>query len=346
MKKHRKKIITVVIILVVIVIITIVFMKNIKQKDKENVGEIITEERYKDIEEISTYNNPIIPEGFKKVETETASWKIEKGIPKGWNNGLVIEDEIGNQFVWVPVKFTPNLEDYTVNNGYVYANVGINYNEIEFIQILKYQGFYVARYEAGLPNIISEQTNEFSEESNNVEGIPTSQKNQIVWNFLSWQTAKINAQKMYESNNLKSDLITNRQWQDILLWISNLGYNLEDSQEYGNYSNTIFNFSGYYSTDYGKTYKYSENKSKQTFNMILSTGASERNKINNIYDLAGNVAEFVDVYRWIDNNEIKESLNLKGGYYDNISNYYSISSNMSISTPNSKQGFRIVLYQQ
>ena len=236
------------------------------------------------------------------------------------------------------------MEDYTVNNGYVYANVGINYNEIEFIQILKYQGFYVARYEAGLPNIISEQTNEFSEESNNVEGIPTSQKNQIVWNFLSWQTAKINAQKMYESNNLKSDLITNRQWQDILLWISNLGYNLEDSQEYGNYSNTIFNFSGYYSTDYGKTYKYSENKSKQTFNMILSTGASERNKINNIYDLAGNVAEFVDVYRWIDNNEIKESLNLKGGYYDNISNYYSISSNMSISTPNSKQGFRIVLY--
>ena len=50
MKKHGKIMITVVIILVVIVIITIVFMKNIKQKDKENVGEIITEERYKDIE--------------------------------------------------------------------------------------------------------------------------------------------------------------------------------------------------------------------------------------------------------------------------------------------------------
>ena len=54
MKKHRKKIITVVIILVIIVIITIVCMKNIKQKGKENVGEIITEERYKYIEEIST----------------------------------------------------------------------------------------------------------------------------------------------------------------------------------------------------------------------------------------------------------------------------------------------------
>ena len=324
------------------IIITSIIVINIDTNDKTK--SIIATELYKNISKISSYNNPSIPNGFKKVETETASWELENGIPKGWNNGLVIEDEKGNQFLWVPVKFTPNLEDYTVNNGYVYANVGINYNEIEFIQILKYQGFYVARYEAGLPNIISEQTNEFSEESNNVEGIPTSQKNQIVWNFLSWQTAKINAQKMYESNNLKSDLITNRQWQDILLWISNLGYNLEDSQEYGNYSNTIFNFSGYYSTDYGKTYKYSENKSKQTFNMILSTGASERNKINNIYDLAGNVAEFVDVYRWIDNNEIKESLNLKGGYYDNISNYYSISSNMSISTPNSKQGFRIVLY--
>ncbi len=35
-----------------------------------------------------SYDNPIIPEGFKKIETEDASWKIENGIPKGWNDRI------------------------------------------------------------------------------------------------------------------------------------------------------------------------------------------------------------------------------------------------------------------
>ena len=54
---------------------------------------------------ISYYNNPIIPKGFHTVDTETAKWtKKENGSIKDWNKGLVIEDENGNQFVWIPVK--------------------------------------------------------------------------------------------------------------------------------------------------------------------------------------------------------------------------------------------------
>lgn len=29
---------------------------------------------------------------------------------KGWNSGLVIEDEIGNQFVWVPISDKEDLD--------------------------------------------------------------------------------------------------------------------------------------------------------------------------------------------------------------------------------------------
>ncbi len=33
-----------------------------------------------------SYNNPIVPEGFKKVESALASWKLdEDGKPLGWN---------------------------------------------------------------------------------------------------------------------------------------------------------------------------------------------------------------------------------------------------------------------
>ena len=346
MKKHGKIMITVVIILVVIVIITIVFMKNIKQKDKENVGEIITEERYKDIEEISTYNNPIIPEGFKKVETETASWEIEKGIPKGWNNGLVIEDEIGNQFVWVPVESIPNVIGGNIEEDYIFYR-GLSCNEKELIQILKYGGFYVGRYEAGLPQEIIENTTEFSKNTNNVEGIPTSKKGQIVWNFIDWNMAKINAQKMYNKNNISSDLITYNQWNKIMYWLDNSGYDIKDSRDYGNYSNVNFVFDGKYSIDYGKTYEYNNEKSKVIYNMILSAGATERNKTNNIYDLAGNVTEFQDYRRYINGDYgIEEDYRSRGGYYDNVGTGYSISSDMSISEANSRQGFRIVLYQQ
>ena len=81
--------------------------------------------------------------------------------------------------------------------------------------------------------------------------------------------------------------------------------------------------------------------------MILSAGATERNKTNNIYDLAGNVTEFQDYRRYINGDyEIEEDYGSRGGYYDNVGTGYSISSDMSISEANSRQGFRIVLYQQ
>ena len=54
----------------------------------------------------ATSNNPIIPEGFKPIDTETSKWK-ENSNPKptadAIKNGLVIQDENNAEFVWVPV---------------------------------------------------------------------------------------------------------------------------------------------------------------------------------------------------------------------------------------------------
>ena len=48
----------------------------------------------------ASVNNPTIPEGFKPIETETSSWEdVEANV----NNGLVIQDKVGNEFVWIPV---------------------------------------------------------------------------------------------------------------------------------------------------------------------------------------------------------------------------------------------------
>lgn len=308
----------------------------------------------------SSYNNPIIPEGFKKVETETASWELENGVPKGWDSGLVIEDENGNQFVWVPDEKHDDLSKYKVIENFTkepFKNkkfIGSfvkgsfeNENEDEFLQAVNYGGFYISRYEAGLPEFIQGNVKEFSAESNNVYGIPISKKDQIVWNFISWDTAKYNACHMYDSKSIKSDLSTRNQWQTISTWISdNMDVNRESStKNYGNYSNVNFIFTGYYSTDYGKTYRYGENKNKAVENMLLSTGATERNNTNNIYDLAGNVSELLDKKNVIRDDKIYTSYSRIGGYYDNMGGVYPLGSDIQgVDRASSQQGFRIVLY--
>ena len=55
--------------------------------------------------EPGTAMNPTIPAGFKPVDTETSTWGDGTNPPSttSVNNGLVIEDINGSQFVWIPV---------------------------------------------------------------------------------------------------------------------------------------------------------------------------------------------------------------------------------------------------
>lgn len=234
-----------------------------------------------------SYNNPIVPEGFKKVETSTASWNLENNIPVGWNNGLVIEDEIGNQFVWVPVNLNGlPYPEYRIDSDapYLFNNDNLD-NTIK-----KYGGFYIARYEAGVPESIQNISTNIGEETNNIEGTPVSKKQARVWNFISYENAEKNARKMYSSEQVQSDLISLQQAVWVLKWLNEGGYDVySDSTSCGNYSNNIFTFTGEYSGDYGKNYQYGENMSKTYRNIITSTGICETNVANNIYDLAGNV---------------------------------------------------------
>jgi len=294
------------------------------------------------IEKICEYNNPIVPNGFKKVETESASWELENNVAKGWNNGLVIEDEIGNQFVWIPIKL---MDEYILEKDNHFAIPPEEKNV--FALLKKYNGFYVARYEAGVPLEIQNTLTNISEETNNIEGIPVSKKGIRPWNFLTKENAVINAEKMYSNEYVYSSLLTDREWVHIDSWLSQSGYDVKDPKEYGNFSNVNFKFTGLYSNDIGKTYVYGEDKNKATINMILATGLTDRNKTNNIYDFYGNVAEgTIYKFEYIDKDGILKKIytdfNAYGGYYDNSSKGESF----NYVWPNSKTGFRVVLYMK
>lgn len=337
-KKYKIVFSVIKIVLSIIIIITAIFLAMTYKAlfaNRTEETKVETEIEKIELKRISTYNKPIVPEGFKKVETETASWEEVEGIPIGWNSGLVIEDEIGNQFVWVPVrhKYMQDAENDTI----IYENR-------EQARIFQHGGFYIGRYEAGIPEEYTEKIseNEIRTTTNNKVGIPTSKKNQLPWNYIHWSRANESAENMYKDNEyVASDLITMQQWEYTSNWLAECGYDVKNCAEWGNYSNVNFSFTGYYSID-GKTYKYAENGMKQTYNMILSTGATERNKANNIYDLAGNLVEFIDV------NESSNNCEVRGGYYDNISTYgvADESRGLSISEGNVRQGFRVVLYMK
>ena len=67
-----------------------------------------------------SYQNPVIPKGFKPINEGEAIWGDGTSNP-AYDKGLVIEDATndattkGSQFVWVPV---PNYDDFIQKEGY------------------------------------------------------------------------------------------------------------------------------------------------------------------------------------------------------------------------------------
>jgi hypothetical protein len=219
----------------------------------------------------AAYNNPIIPKGFKAINDGT-TW------PADWNAGLTIEDASGNQFVWVPVDGTnvPYQKwDGEVKVTQVQSNstiddtlpVGIN----ETSQISQYGGFYIARYEAG------------KEKATTL----VSKKGSLVWVSISYPDAKAKAEAMFNTESVKSSLITGRQWDSTMRWIKNMNtVSVTDSSAWGNYNSTI-----------------------------KTTGFNESWKAKNIYDLAGNAFE------WTSEKTDTFSIS-RGGYYYVTGNVY------------------------
>lgn len=249
----------------------------------------------------ATYNNPIIPKGFKAINDGT-TW------PTDWNLGLVIEDESGNQFVWVPVDgsnvpyakwCTTNISHSSTSDDTILSGA-IN----EQTQIDTYGGFYIARYEAG-----------------NSSSVLVSKKAAAIWTDINYTNSKSKAEAMYNTSEVKSGLVTGKQWDTVMKWVSNnSGPSVTDSRAWGNYNNST----GSAATGSG---------TKKT------AGYSEYWKAKNIYDLAGNVWEW--------SNEIYSSYRVyRGGGCDGSGSTIPAAcrSNYDPASAYSILGFRVVLY--
>ena len=203
-------------------------------------------------------------------------------IPKGFtykegtkDTGLVIQDEKGNEFVWVPATDTTYKKDtsFTASNGLKPIGDDTSPKGItgETADVVKYGGFYIGRYEAGIP--------EGDTSPSNKTGIPVSKKGATVWTVIDYTNSKASAESMISNEYVQTGLLTGKAWDTTCHWIEdslksiNASASLTDSRYYGNYRDSLAPANENNGTD-------------------RTAGFNENWKTKNIYDLAGNVWEW------------------------------------------------------
>ena len=215
-------------------------------------------------------------------------------------------------------------------------------------------GFWVGRYEAGIEN----EADIRKAASVTATLTPVTKQNMYPYNYVTRTQAKVLAEKV-ESGSYTSSLMFGVQWDLVLKFIEVKGKatqsNLKtDSTTIGNYYKAGRKLvRGQYASivDLSNWKKYTENMDNNVNNKtlvsgntaiptLITTGASDETKLQNIYDIAGNVSE------WTLETNTSYPCASRGGRYDYNGSGLPASSryNLSTSTSYNNFGFRLSLY--
>ena len=257
----------------------------------------------------------------KDVDTEAVDLKYIDGvkIPDGFyyvggtkDTGLVISDakdddldnsKGGNQFVWIPVE---NKKDYERNTNY--SNTYVAENATSDTNYLP-DGIY--NEEIAVINVGGFFVSRFEVGIESSVG-PVSKKGMTVDSYVTQERAKTRAKSIVNTDRAKSALCSGTQWDLVMKFVDGKdGYSVTQA-----------------SSD------------RHNPNGIANTGANEKDKVCNIYDLEGNAFEYV-----ADKSTVQpeyEPCIKRGGSYDNTiqaSTYTSCNGK-----EDSSIAFRAVLY--
>ena len=229
----------------------------------------------------------------KDTETSIASFYRTK-----WANNASTG---GERTTGLSTDYTePYSKDSSDYDGTGTGKTGISAQITELTKsIYKYGGFYIGRYEAG------------SETARKDDSSQTAafvvQQDKYPYNWVKWGKGMgdISEGAVYLSNSLytgktgygvKSMLCTGAAWDSMLDFIKDSSHNVTSSNSWGNYKD-----SDTYKVYRGSLYSNSTWSAADTTNgsdvtkgtsILLTTGAKERNSSKNIYDVAGNCAEW------------------------------------------------------
>ena len=180
--------------------------------------------------------------------------------------GILLNSSYNNHKKRLYVKY--EMEGYTIERMYKEITIAF---DTDMESISRYGGFYIGRYETG--NMSSEQPV--------VKRMNTTISNQ------NWYAMYSRMKNISTNENVEISMIWGCLWDETLQWLIDTEAKTQaevgsDSTEWGNYKNASFT----YTNTSGETMpKFASIDTK------IPTGSTERNKSNNIYDMAGNVYE-------------------------------------------------------
>ena len=283
-------------------------------------------------------DNPVtIPGGFH-LDKDSGT-KVEEGI--------VIEDDSGNQFVWIPTgeynvsttinstgKLTNELTRRTftstgstpvngdeVIDSYYYGEGSTEYTSVAKEQIDTFKtsattnkGFYIGRYEAGTETERTAKTDPLT--------MPLVQANKYPYVYTTRDEAKKQAEAMYRGNSyVTSELISSYAWDTALNYICQTneeGYLLATTTDsaYGNIG--------------------TDNQEK--------TGIYETDNYSNIHDILGNCWERTTEYSIYTIGGASLPCGSRGGVDHRTSNFAASRLSGEMSNSNGSSSFRLQLY--
>mgnify|MGYP004652934333 CR=1 FL=1 len=159
--------------------------------------------------------NPYIPEGFEHIGGDV-------------DNGFVIQDTYGNQFVWVPVPTGIMTRNTMLSADFEESNT----TSSELVNsVAKNYGYYIARFEASSFDI-------------NGEKAAASMAGKIPWTnitFTDAYQASLNMSTAFKyAEGIKTAIVNSYAWDTALEWINKNTPNYSTNTGFGNYSGTIY----------------------------------------------------------------------------------------------------------
>ena len=280
-----------------------------------------------------------VPEGFKIAQD--SGTKVEEGI--------VIEDRDGNQFVWIPAKTGEGVTVHTQAKGdvtivYKRTDYGKQYGRYSYYSetlptdeetsVNANGGYYIGRFEAGdkesseIPIEERSMRTSSSSQENNI----TIKKDQVPYNYITIENCKSLAEGMasVQGYSAQTKLVSSYAWDTAISFMQITNEDYGNSSEEGNYKDTTFEYTDITGAEQTK------NNGSYT---LVPTG--QTTAVCNIYDMGGNLFEYTtESYSYTSNPCAYRGGNYYNYYASTPAGYrYNISGIAS-----SSDGFRLTLY--
>ena len=159
------------------------------------------------------------------------------------DDGLVIIDSKGNEFVWVPVNIDNYVRiDFGIQAG-LYSTYHETLSDIESESIQKYGGYYIGRYEAG--DYESTHNRTYRDENSSSDNTISIRRGQVPYNYISVEQAIILSNDMKEKqgySSVNTRLCSSYAYDAAVTFISKVEKNYALSSPQGNYKDRSFKY--------------------------------------------------------------------------------------------------------